>query len=191
MDQSVEKSPIKDKMSLPEMLNLMDDVDRGMVNLSLPEMAELGEKSKIKIDHYKQFLDRCDSEVERLSKQAMQLADAAASIKRTKARLEDMLMYTMANNCLTKMPGDLYNVKLVTLKDSKTVNKTNLKPGPKEFIKWEHKGFVTVSKSYKWQLTNIKNMLKGGAASDVELTDLFCLEDSIKIKWDVKKDITK
>lgn len=117
---------LPEKMTLGEILELMDKMDDGEVELSPDDMALLGKKLECKIDDYRkmQLAYKLRQEVlafeaAKLNEQAKVLLDAANRIDCKIDRLNDLLMFHMKHIGVTKFKGDFYNVTAFQRSDVK------------------------------------------------------------------------
>ena len=186
---------LKEKMTLAEILSVWDAMDSGKIELTLDEMKEIGAKAAVKVDGYKQFLDRAKLQVEYLQNKAKEFTDAAGVVKNTIKNVQDLMMFHLKNhiepdaNGKRRLPGVDFQVLLVEKKtQSLTLQPGAGVPNSGHFLRM--KGFV--KRSYSWDNAEIKKNLQS-EAPDPNLAELFKIEDkdSSYLKFSVRKGVEK
>jgi hypothetical protein len=174
---------IKEKMTLKEILELLSHVERGIVNLDEDELKELGEKALVKIDGYKDFIERCDCEANRIVEKIKEFQATKKTIENKKKQIEKLLLIHMNSHEFKDMVGDMYAVKVVTRRQSKLVFKGSWDtPDGQTFLKYPD----LVKRSYTWDKTGVKNSV---AACPDDWKDIATLEDTQSLRWSVRKGV--
>lgn len=180
----MENQIIKEKMSLADILTTFNQMDAGIIELSFDDMQELGKKAHMKVDGYKDFLDRCDTEIQHLKNKADGFLQAAKGVANTRDRVEKVMLYHLEKNDMKKISGDHFNVSLVTRKASKIVEKEKVEAGVQHFATMPD--FIT--RKFSWNKAEIKKELKK-EDPNASVSALFTLQDTTNLKWTVRKGI--
>jgi hypothetical protein len=145
---------IKPEMSLPMILDLMTQVDEGLILATNEELEALMGRATTKIDSYKFMEDEYEDIEERLAIRIKDFQAAKKTVNTKKKNLEKLLVYSMQKNGFTKFKGEDYKV---SLRNSKSIE-TKREPCPKDIeIAPE---FVKIS--YEWKKTEIKKAMEKG-----------------------------
>lgn len=178
-----EETKLPDKITLPQLLELMRKMDDGLIELSVEDMETLGRKAKIKVDHYKYFMDKCDAEAARLEKMIKDFTARKKSIENKKKGAEFILMTRTKAEDLDGMAGDEYSFKIKVLKQNKCIlNKGFEKPDQAAFL--EHSDFIGCK--YSWKLDPLKKELKAG---NTDLQKIAKLIDTESLAWQPTSNI--
>ena len=180
----MENQIIKEKMSLSDILTTFNQMDEGIISLSEKEMEELGRKIHLKVDGYKDFLDRCDTEIQHMKARAAKFAEAAKQIENTRNRLEKAMIFHLKNNDVQKVAGDHFKVAYVQIKNNKVEQKEKIDPSLQHFVKIPD----LIKRKFSWNLTEIKKELKKEDPDPI-VSELFTLSNTDKLQWTINKGI--
>lgn len=167
---------IKPKMSLAEILGLMQAADEGMVLLSLEEMGELADKLEDKVDGYKEYIDKCEAEVERLDKRVKMFAKTKSAIAKKVENLHKLLAFHMAKNSFKFMRGHDWKVVLTHS------NSVEVKPDPTPDLYLEYPNFIRMK--YEWNKVALSAALKAGDEKAAQIAERV---EKINCKFDVNR----
>lgn len=103
-------------MTLMELLQLFEDVDNGIAEVSLEDAKKLKEGLSDKVDSYYEVISRFESEEDRLKNEAKKIADAKKTVTKARDRVKDLLLHVMKAKDYTKLPGDKVTASIRTKK---------------------------------------------------------------------------
>ena len=177
---------IKDKMTLPEILAVFDAMDNGLMKITKEQMVEMGEKASLKIDHWKDFFDRCDSEATRMLERAHDFQTAAGKIIKAKENAAKAMMIILKRGKTPIMSGNDWVVKIKKSTGKKVKAITEEEPDSGIFAR--HPEFIR--RTYAWNVRAIGDSLKSDYP-DPWLENRFAITttENEKIDWSVRKGI--
>ncbi len=155
---------IQPKMSLPEILLLMQAADEGMAMLSIEEMGELADKLEDKVDGYEFYIDKCEWEVARLDMRIKAFTDAKRTINNRILNLKKLLAIHMQKHSFKFLRGVDSKAVLTTSKRVKVTPKatSDLYLVYSEFMKL----------SYKWDKKKLGAALKKGSELAAKIAEI-------------------
>jgi len=145
---------IKPEMSLPMILDLMTQVDEGVVSASNEELETLMGRATTKIDSYKFIEDEYEDVEERLAVRIKEFQAAKKTVSNKKNNLKKLLVYSMQKNGFTKFKGEDYKVHLLKTKSIDPKRE----PRPMDVVIAPELVKVT----YEWKKTEIKKAMEKG-----------------------------
>ena len=167
---------LKPKMTLPEILGLMQAADEGMRNLSMDEMELLAGKLEDKVDAYKTYIEGCEKEAERLSARIKDFQAARRGIENRGDNLKKLLAFHMKAQGFPFLRGRDYKA---VLGSSKSVH-VKAEALPALFLQWGH--YMRIS--YEWDKPKIAAAIKAGNPLVNEIAET---EESFNCKFVVNK----
>ena len=168
-----------ERMSLPQILNLMTQVDEGLINASLDDMKWLMNQAELKVDAYKHVKDQLEEVESRLDKKVKEFTKAKKVVAKQLKRLSELMTHSLQKNGFTKFKGEEYRVSLVC--NSRT---TITKREPTAMDVVNHPQYVRTS--YEWDKNALAKGLKDGCEFAASVAEI---KEKMNPKFDVNKGI--
>ena len=174
---------LKVEESMREILNKLNEIDDGIIAIDVEALKQLSTKMKVKVDSYKGILDAIKVRMATLKHQEDELKSIRESLKKKAENLAGFLAFHMKQNGFSRLPGEKYQVSLVT-KDTVLWDENMAEPDALMFQK--HKGFV--NRKYSWDKSAITTdlMLK---REESEFKNLGKVVPKSHVSFTVKKGI--
>lgn len=164
---------IKPKMTMREILQLMQAADEGLLSLDIDEMRELAKSAQVKVDNYRLFISKLEAEAARLEAEAEPTLRAAKTLRRKAASIENLLTWHLREHGMTSMPGEKSRV---LLKTSQSV-KVRPEADPGAYVRYAD----YMRLKYEWDKNKLTAALKADEAAAKEIAEF---EVSYKIKFE-------
>jgi hypothetical protein len=165
------------KLSTLQIMDLIEQAQDGLINLSDEELKFLGVKLREKPDNFKSFFDLAQMHVDMLKTKENEIKEKRQAIEKTIERAKDFLIKMMQEFKYEKLSGTFYEISLRETKKIETL----VEPTPELFARMPP---GLIKRSYSWDKLECKNYLKGSDAED--LKDLVKQEKNYHLSIKVK-----
>ncbi len=145
---------IKPKMTMSEILLLMQAADEGMAALSIEEMEDLADRLEDKVDGYQHYIDKCEWEAKRLDMRIKDFTATKKTLLNRGSNLKKLLAIHMQKHSFKFLRGNDHKASLTVSK------KVKVTPKATSALYLEYSDFMTLS--YKWDKKKIGAALKKG-----------------------------
>lgn len=172
-------SALPEKMSLGEILDLLQAADDGHVQLTTEEMKEIGARLALKADGYHEILETLELEEQRFKARVQDFKKAQKAAKRKREALEEIAVYHMKKHGFDRLPGADYVMRL------KTTKSVFVKAEPSAALYMTLGEFMRVK--YEWKKKEIGAALKAGNKTVAAVAEI-C--EHVKPDFKVNKKVT-
>lgn len=187
MSDKMENAPdvhlpiVRPGMTLWEIMDVLDRMEKGLLDLTGDEMKSIGGVTRSKVDGYKQFTDMAKGVGEMIGKWETELSMARKALEGKVIGLKCHMHDLMTTFGFEKLPGHVYEARLQKNPPRLVMRPEYLKPGIE--MKAKFTDFVTVS--YSWDNDAVKKAIQGGST---EFSELATVEQGTSLRFDVNKE---
>jgi hypothetical protein len=167
---------IRPKMTLPQILELMQAADEGLKHLSLEDMELLAGKLEDKVDAYEDYIRKCKTRADELADKIKAFQLAKKTLDGRVENLKRLLAVHMRKHSFKFLRGVDWKA---VLGSSKSV-KPKAEAQASLYVKYAD--FMRIS--YEWDKTKLSTALKAGDALAAEVAEL---EENFNAKFVVNK----
>ena len=107
MEQALEQT-----RSLWDLLDLLEKIDEGILNLSIPEQESILKESQVKIDRYKAVIDRLENHSRFLGERAAEFTDQKRIVDSKVKRIKEYLIRVLRLKGTDRWTGETFQVKI-------------------------------------------------------------------------------
>ena len=165
------------KQSFWDLLNLLEQIDECVVQLSPEEISRVLEKSQLKVDTYKYVLDKLKSHAEYLGQRAAEFAAAMQATENHVKRLKAHLVWVLEQKGTDRWPGKDYQIKLVATQSIQP----QIEPNSRLSLKFPD----CVKRSYSWDKKALKEALQD---PESPLQDYAKVQTNKSIRFSVRRE---
>jgi phage host-nuclease inhibitor protein Gam len=166
-------------MTLAALLQLMEEVDGGLADLTPEQMRDIAQQAEVKVDSYAYMIEKFESEAARLDGRIKAFQEAKKSAIAKAESLRSLIAHHMQANGLTQMPGQDYRV---SLRRSESV-KVNTEPNADMYCAFAE----YIRTKYEWDKAAVKQALKSG---NTELEAFAKVVEGVSPQFQVKRALS-
>lgn len=146
--------------SLPALLEIMDSVDQGIIDLPNEELAIIGSQARDKVDQLYRFFDAIDTRRSQLQEMILKLKALDSALGKRKDSAEQYIASTMDERGFKQFPGFDFEAKVtesIAVETEKNVKFTE------EFLTaWQP--FIRTKTVHEFDKVGLKKELQEGTA---------------------------
>ena len=172
---------VRPGMTLWEIMDVLDRMEKGLLELTGDEMKSIGGVTRSKVDGYKQFTDMAKGVGEMIGKWEDELAQARKSLEGKVGGLKEHMRRVMTDFGFEKLPGHVYEARLQKNPPRLVMHPDWSKPDSAMKARF----FDFVKLSYSWDNDAIKKAIQAGSTDFSE----FCsIEQGTSLRFGVNKE---
>jgi len=180
--QEVALPIVRPGMTLWEIMDVLERMEKGLLELTPDDMSKMGAIARSKVDGYKQFIDMAGGVSEMIGRWEDELAQARKSVDAKVAGLTEHMRKMMVAQGFEKLPGHIYEARIQKNPPKLVMNPAFSKPDSDLYRKFPD----CSRRAYSWDADAEKKAIQAGSQEFVE----FCVvEQGTKVKFGVNKDI--
>lgn len=172
---------VRPGMTLWAIMDTLEQMERGLLELTPDEMKEIGGATRAKVDGYKQFTDMAKGVGEMIGNWEDELAQARKSLENKVSGLKSHMHNLMTTFGFEKLPGHVYEARLQKNPPRLVMNPERAKADISTYA--EFPNFIKTS--YSWDNDAVKKAIQGGSTQFVEFATV---EQGTSLRFGVNKE---
>ena len=172
---------VRPGMTLWEIMDTLDRMEKGLLEITGDEMKSLGAVTRSKVDGYKQFTDMAAGVGEMIGKWETELSQARKSLENKVSGLNSHMHNMMTTFGFEKLPGHVYEARLQKNPPRLVMRPEYIKPGLDTAAKYP----AYVKLSYSWDNDAIKKAIQAG---DTQFSEFATVEQGTSLRFGVNKE---
>lgn len=170
-------------MNFENLLFRLNELSEVAEEISQQDFEKLVGDVADKIDSIRFVLSHFEAESDRLKKIIDEFAKAKKTVDNSFERLKGYVIYSMKNNNMPYLEGEKFTVKLTQSEATETKGECD----EKTYLKFLKQNISVVKKSFQWDKTEIKRLLKSDQADLVK--DIAEIKINNSVKFSPKKGV--